>query len=122
MAEENLLVLARSQSRDPSLSQCLGIGNLRCNGKYCCLGVLAEVAGIPMVESEPWSGFFLADHGQGQMAGASVPAAMFGETYGHSKQYVFWDMNDVHGKSFPEIADYIEAHPEIDPKWPPEVK
>lgn len=81
---------------------------LKCEGRYCCLGVLAELAG-KLEEQE--NGEFLAV-GAGM---ASLPHEVIGN------QSIFWDMNDSWGKTFAEIADYIEAHPEIDPVWPPEV-
>lgn len=58
---------------------------------YCCLGVLADVAGV-LKGNEGLAGFV--------------------ETHPitSSQEFKFWRMNDTEKKSFAEIADYIEAN------------
>ena len=60
---------------------------------HCCLGVLGEVCGIPFV---PGNGYLWEDGEQGQLLD-------------FEEQDKLADMNDG-GKSFTEIADYIEAN------------
>lgn len=75
-------------------------GNFHIGGKYCCLGVLAcvltGIRGAAITTKHPGSdtlGGYLVDQG--------VPS---------KKMSTFVRMNDVEGKSFAEIADYIEAN------------
>ena len=70
-----------------------GKGALLRDGLYCCLGVLCEVQG----RSDDWRKWNIHpfENDQGPITFAqAMPLA---------------DMNDT-GKSFPEIADYIEAN------------
>lgn len=62
---------------------------------YCCLGVLCEVAGHDPVE---WQTAYGANHVRVDVAGIIT------ETNAHQLAA----MNDVHDKSFEQIADYIE--------------
>ncbi len=71
----------------------------RGDGARCCLGVLCEVAWLP-----------LSDNGN------SVLVDGENEGYGPIRRVLgtddkpFIKMNDQEGKSFAEIADYIEEH------------
>ncbi len=77
---------------------------------YCCLGVLQDVAG----EVE----FLHLDDGGLRPKG--FPSSEWMETHGitdggrKSTMYDLAQMNDSGGKSFREIADYIEATVEVD--------
>lgn len=69
-----------------------GTSNLCRHGKYCCLGVLCEVAG----RDDDWRDW-------------NIKPFLGDGSYGiHEKQAEeLADMNDS-GKTFPEIADWIE--------------
>lgn len=69
-----------------------GRNRLKWAGRYCCLGVLCEVAGIT--------------HGSrdGSLPGDFAIKQKIGD-----HQSRLQEMNDDDGKSFAEIADYIEA-------------
>lgn len=58
---------------------------------YCCLGVLQAIE--PSLEPDTGK---LASHDMRRVIG------------GHIDQYTLVAMNDAMGKTFPEIADYIE--------------
>ena len=81
---------------------------------FCCLGVLAE-----LVDPNGWAdgGGIRGDRLQwrGQSYYVSEEEGVPGLPLEASRKLAV--MND-NGKTFPEIADYIEAHPEIDPRWP----
>lgn len=68
--------------------------NWRLDGKHCCLGVLGE----------------LTDE-QAAMDGYDFGSAL-SDKYGidFEQRCHLIDMNDIHHKSFDEIADWIEAH------------
>lgn len=77
-----------------------GKGQLRDGrGKFCCLGVLCNVASMQISKNgeSPIVGGIENDY-----RGAFVP--LIGEKY-----FDLYLMND-NGKSFPEIADYIETN------------
>lgn len=63
-------------------------------GGYCCLGVLNEVGRLGYGDA---AGFFMGKSGE---AACGIP---------ESRQALLYSMNDE-GKSFAEIADYIEAN------------
>lgn len=67
---------------------------------YCCLGVLAEVAGIEMASYNS------------AVAYEQIRCLIGGEEnkadYSVTSPYV--EMNDAKDKSFAEIADYVEAN------------
>lgn len=74
-----------------------GRGQLRKNGRYCCLGVAAEVCGISSCTAD-----FIKQ---------CVQSTLFGDFVflpGEIQQQLSC-MNDQ-GKSFAEIADYIEQN------------
>jgi hypothetical protein len=78
-------------------------GTLRSKDGYshCCLGVLCEVADLPIAGD-----------------GGSVSGDEDGGGYGPINELVggifvaqyLYGLNDADGKTFPEIADYIEAN------------
>lgn len=84
-------------------------------GKYCCLGVLSELAhkaGVVSREDDPYVGF---QYGKAQesctLPGEVAEWAKVSEgTEAHSPQSVLMGMNDRQGRSFIEIADWIEEN------------
>jgi len=75
---------------------------------YCCLGVLATVAGIP--EDEDGWFTFPRTYSNGTMWAKSLPTLAQFELWGIADGgFVLTDMND-NGRSFAEIADYIERN------------
>jgi hypothetical protein len=83
-----------------------GKNNLYCEGRYCCLGVLALLAGYDAGEIE----------GQGTLGGrekalqfVGLRGAMGGFGHDDDRQFLA-DLNDE-GTSFEEIADIIESNP-----------
>lgn len=106
-----------------------GNGYLNRKGDFCCLGVLADITDQSWSEADscgrrewiPGEGMSCGD---GNSNLTAVPKIMLPVKVQTSLYY----MNDGLGAwrdgglSFTEIADYIEAHPEIDPVWPPEEK
>jgi hypothetical protein len=84
-----------------------GRGLLRAEDQYCCLGVLCEVAGIECTLSES-DGVYAFD-GESQLPRDDTYNALglsskIGENLAYKNDY---------GRSFSEIADYIEQSPEI---------
>ena len=78
-----------------------GQGTLKSNNKYCCLGVLYDIS------EEPWNdgGFnsYTKENTSGHLGrGFSASVGL-----NFSQQYKLSSMND-NGKTFSEIADYIE--------------
>lgn len=71
-----------------------GKKRLKHMGRYCCLGVLAHVAGEPIRRSD------------------RCLSTTFERRIGLDSRVAddLAVMNDVNGKSFPEIAAYIEAN------------
>ena len=86
--------------------------NLRHGDSYCCLGVLAEVSDLgSFVEDNHKPGIFsFAYPGEDRTHGVLPDAArlVIGLSYFHHEKC--WKMNDSEGRSFAEIADYIEAN------------
>lgn len=82
--------------RSGQYEQGQGVLYNRDTGHYCCLGVLAEVAGV-----------FLDPDGKPQRAGHLRDHY---DILDQETQSDLWRMNDNHGKSFPEIADWIEKN------------
>lgn len=73
--------------------------------QFCCLGVLCDV-----VDPEGWKGTegtILYFH-RGMGAALGIPIPLLERIGIDAKKYA--DMNDHFGKSFEEIADYIESH------------
>lgn len=85
-----------------------GSGRLHSSGRYCCLGVLASVAGFPL-DSISEARTLTAIHGARKLA-----ADLDGEAGDRMRQCKLENMNDgVNGEDkhdFFDIADWIEAH------------
>ena len=73
-------------------------------GKYCCLGVLCEVAGITRIDSGSYK-FPRSNY----MWHAAAEDSWWNKQFGTAlNQNRLWQLNDTDEKSFAEIADYIE--------------
>lgn len=82
-----------------------GEGCLRdSNGRYCCLGVLTELAGAPYVDFGDGGGF------ESKQARDFVGLAQTGGYIHQGIASSLWSMNDG-GATFAEIADIIESEP-----------
>lgn len=87
-----------------------GVGALEKDGKCCCLGVLCLVAKVPRTEH-----VFMFDDALGSPAysNSTVYGRLHAEIEGHGSGCkrigTLMHMND-NGKSFAEIADWIETH------------
>lgn len=77
-----------------------GQGSLCENGKYCCLGVLAEVTGH--LKDGPKNRDLPIEKDDGD------PAPFCGLTSEMQSKLI--QMNDTHDKSFKEIASYISRN------------
>jgi hypothetical protein len=78
-----------------------GRGGLRSEDKYCCLGVLCAVRA-----GRDFDFYELMDFAYG-----TSKASEFTEAIAET----LWHMNDFDGRSFPEIADWIEANVPVTP-------
>ena len=81
-----------------------GKGFLYSEGCHCCLGVLCEVSGIP-----EWDGDMIEYCGE--VRDQTIPKPIIdriGLSVGCADLLI--EANDLEGKSFSEIADYIEAN------------
>lgn len=68
------------------------------NGRFCCLGVLCKIAGKPTnIDGQSNWGFIYEAFGPGEIDDPE------------GRRWPLIRMNDG-GRSFAEIADYIEAH------------
>jgi len=79
--------------------------SLRRGNSYCCLGVLCQIAGVPARK--------LGERGTHSFDGGSSVLTqrlrgVFELTDTNIDNLI--DMNDSYGKSFEEIADYIEEN------------
>lgn len=84
-----------------------GTGMLRTlDNKFCCLGVLLEIAGFPCVEDGGSCYRYL--NGDGATSATSLPKGFPG------KDELPWvnlmKMNDDSRETFPQIADWIETN------------
>lgn len=77
-------------------------GRLKLNshGRYCCLGVLCDVAGLKWLRCSELGFIPAGDHIHQHLVRFGIA--------NESSDLV--DMNDNQGKTFAEIADYIEAN------------
>ncbi len=79
-----------------------------CNlqGGMCCLGVLADIA----IDGDwvPYGGLYQLVSGNDVMTGALPAPAQFGISL--RQQNTLIGLNDDQGKSFAEIADWIEEN------------
>lgn len=76
-----------------------GVGQLKREDKYCCLGVACEVMGIE------YSGFH---PGLSEAAGELVGLTSFGDPKDDSYSLTY--LND-NGKTFKEIAEIVRSNP-----------
>lgn len=81
-----------------------GTGTLRFNDNFCCLGVLCDV-----LDSENWERMPSGTYATKVHEGDNLLPAHIAKVAGldRSKQWELANLND-RGKSFAEIADYIE--------------
>lgn len=79
-------------------------GCLHDDGGYCCLGVLCEIVGGPKWEDHGLTYFFDGDD--------TMPPDTIKDRAGIGEEVAekFAAMNDNDGKSFAEIADFIEKN------------
>lgn len=82
-----------------------GKAQLKNRGRYCCLGVLAEELGILDEEG------YMVESGSHHYLPTSVLEL--------EKQWPLSAMNDIEGKTFEEIADYLERT--LPDDWKPNV-
>ena len=75
--------------------------------EYCCLGVLCEISGLQAKPSD--SGFAYLDHLSCLPRAVADGGDAWGLVFGVSVTALV-GMNDERGKSFEEIADYLEEH------------
>ncbi len=87
--------------RSGDYQQCRNV--LRDAVGYCCLGVVADVC------EEPWT---KDDRGRWEVPFIQSPFMYYGDKSGLSGEDagILSNMNDQYGKTFLEIADYIEAN------------
>lgn len=83
-----------------------GFRRLKHDGRYCCLGVLAELAGLPLDEPQYKSMVHLTDNLTEQYG----LHTNYGEVLDDSAVPSLVGMNDD-GNSFAEIAAFIRANP-----------
>ncbi len=79
---------------------------LRDKNGFCCLGVLCETS--PVAKTHYFNKYKMPNDRTMDDCLESRHLKMFGLT--EDIQQVLTDMNDVKGKSFTEIADYIEKN------------
>lgn len=83
-----------------------GTGRLKgLDGKYCCLGVLANICGVTWEED----GNSYSAHIDGEIVGLGMLSHKFHKLIGTINQHSFIKMNDS-GESFNGIASYIERN------------
>lgn len=82
-----------------------GIGELKSiDGKYCCLGVAAEVCGATRIKKLEF-----IKKGNKIRGITKIPNLLIGDRASNSIVYKLSTMNDE-GESFKKIANYIEKH------------
>jgi hypothetical protein len=75
-------------------------GQLKDGSGYCCLGVLCKVSGLKID----------ASGGSVLVEGRDAGYRPIGQIVGEGAYTQLYRMNDCEGKSFAQIADYIEAN------------
>lgn len=78
-----------------------GRKRLRHMGRFCCLGVLCEVMEIPRAGNGYANNYYVAET-------SLRPSWRKRAGFAQSVEETLADMNDTEGKTFAEIADYIE--------------
>lgn len=87
-------------------------GEMNDQPAFCCLGVLCDVMGASWQDGVPrLGGSRLDDHDEEILGRWTLETVGFDE----KQQTVLFKMNDEEGKTFSEIADYIEANIPADP-------
>jgi hypothetical protein len=84
-----------------------GLRALRKGNSFCCLGVLCDVMGAEWDKGEDDLNATLNGEKQDYYL-APEALAVVGMT--DKEQEVLYGMNDNEGKTFPQIADYIEEN------------
>ena len=91
-----------------------GTGWLNRNGKFCCLGVLCEVAEVPTdVNHRAEHGFTSYVFRDPDLIGACMIYGDVAQALGVDPT-ILTEMNDDRGLSFNAIADWIEANVPVD--------
>lgn len=100
--------VAALRSGNYAQTQCqLRYNELDGTASYCCLGVLCEVAEIPRISHASY--LFTTENGQEVATSSACAEGWWNKHFGTQlSQQQCWVMNDEQGKSFAEIADYIE--------------
>lgn len=83
------------------------------DGRYCCLGVLCDVAGAVWTETAPIGSMArFACSVNGTLSSISTLGPNLYKELGLdcSREITLWGMNDNTGASFKEIADWIEQN------------
>ena len=76
---------------------------------FCCLGVLCEVMGYENGSADI-NGQYVRYKIDDQWHATSLPETVLGEDQDMKHRNHVMRMNDTNGRSFVEIADYIEEH------------
>lgn len=84
-----------------------------CRGKYCCLGVACKLVGLPAREFEDAT--FISINGVGSLISMpkEIPIELIGYPSNNDLVAELSRLNDSHGKSFSQIADWIEQNVEF---------
>lgn len=87
-----------------------GRATLRDGDRFCCLGVLCEVAALGKWVEGDYEGQHAYAYGDVSTMDV-LPMALADQIgLGMTEQSKLWAMNDMENKSFAEIADYIEEN------------
>jgi hypothetical protein len=86
--------------RSGEYTQCKA--RLKSGDSYCCIGVWGVVHNLKISESGDTGGSTIED----------CPYKNIGYTFSCDDQ-IFWSLNDVQGKSFKEIANFVEENYEL---------
>lgn len=89
-----------------------GQGQLKKDGKFCCLGVLCDVVGFDLDQPRPdvTSGF--ARRLWGSASGLGITPPVLSDLLPFNLRNQLANLNDA-GRTFPEIADRIEQFVEV---------
>lgn len=86
-----------------------GHGALRSGDKFCCLGVLCDILGTPITRVAPSGVYNYEGHNNYLPPQARNQAGMQTDNGRIPRKDALANLNDD-GKSFAEIADFIEQH------------
>lgn len=95
-----------------------GTGSMNYDGKFCCLGVLCEVAGLPKQQVPGNNSFGYHEYGEdptdpyAPVGATAVPPVLFWGEQGMNYEDAmrFYGMNDKLKMTFPEIAQWIREN------------